>query len=350
MPPPPALSRLTQAGALLAAPLPAQPARAAPRPARLVYVRGPGAEQCPDEAALRAAVTSRLGEDPFRGAAARTIEARVRRTAKGLEGAVDLRDASGAIAGARRLSAGKDDCDELVASMALAISIAIDPESQLRPPPAPASPPPAPASPPPSPAAPPPQPAPPPPAASPPDAPIAAPLPATLLPPVRTDRPRLRLRAGVLAAFGAVPGTTAGVALDAGVRWPAFSVTLGAQGDVPASREAAVGGSVRAFVIVADVAPCGHLGPAFLCAVGAIGVLRGSGADVAQPRSDATLFASMGLRLGAEIPLAARFSLAPYVEAAAPFTRTSLQLRGSDVWTVPVVQGAVGLAGVAHFP
>ena len=33
--------------------------------ARLVYVRGPGAEECPGEEALRAAVGTRLGYDPF---------------------------------------------------------------------------------------------------------------------------------------------------------------------------------------------------------------------------------------------------------------------------------------------
>jgi hypothetical protein len=33
--------------------------------ARLVYVRGPGAEDCPGEQAIRAAVGARLGYDPF---------------------------------------------------------------------------------------------------------------------------------------------------------------------------------------------------------------------------------------------------------------------------------------------
>ena len=33
--------------------------------AHLVYVRGPGAETCPDEASIRSAVSARLGYDPF---------------------------------------------------------------------------------------------------------------------------------------------------------------------------------------------------------------------------------------------------------------------------------------------
>src|SRR5262245_23079712 len=43
------------------APLPARAAASA----RLVYLRGPGAEQCPAEDAVRAAVRARLGYDPF---------------------------------------------------------------------------------------------------------------------------------------------------------------------------------------------------------------------------------------------------------------------------------------------
>jgi hypothetical protein len=58
---------------------------AAPRPARaaasahLVYVRGPGAEQCASEQTLRAAVSTRLGYDPSFAWAHDTLFAEIQR-------------------------------------------------------------------------------------------------------------------------------------------------------------------------------------------------------------------------------------------------------------------------------
>jgi hypothetical protein len=43
---------------------------------RLVYERGPGVEHCPDQAAIREAVASRLGYDPFFPSSDKTIVAR----------------------------------------------------------------------------------------------------------------------------------------------------------------------------------------------------------------------------------------------------------------------------------
>ncbi|MEO6602920.1 MAG: hypothetical protein ABIQ16_23750, partial [Polyangiaceae bacterium] len=40
---------------------------------RLVYARGPGAEQCPEQSVVRAAVASRLGYDPFFPSSDKTI-------------------------------------------------------------------------------------------------------------------------------------------------------------------------------------------------------------------------------------------------------------------------------------
>ncbi len=50
-----------------------------------MYRRGQGAERCPDEPAVREAVKVRLGYDPFRSEAARTVTATItkRRSALG---------------------------------------------------------------------------------------------------------------------------------------------------------------------------------------------------------------------------------------------------------------------------
>jgi hypothetical protein len=96
---------------------------------RLTYERGIGAELCPDESTLRRAVEQRLGYDPFFPWADRTMVARIRADATGLHGTVELLDAAGLVQGSRELSAPAPECAELVAGMALAISIAIDPTS-----------------------------------------------------------------------------------------------------------------------------------------------------------------------------------------------------------------------------
>lgn len=322
-------------------------AQPAPRPVRLVYT---GADGCPAEPGLRAAVVARLGRDPFRDDALRTLTAAVRRTSRGLRAAVELREAGGAVVGARRLSTADDDCDELVAALALAISIAIDPQSRLRPTATPPlAPPPAP---PPQAGAPPAQPPPPPALLEPPivEPPIALPLPAALPSPAPASPWRFRLRGGAHVPFGLLPGSTGGLSLDLGARRGAFSLTLGAEADLPTTRAADAGGEVRAWLVAARLAPCLHLGAAAICGLASLGSLRGSGSGVALPRTDVTIFAALGARIAAEIPITSRLALAPHADLAVPLTHTTLQLAGADVWSTPAAHGAMGLAAVAHFP
>src|SRR4051794_4640258 len=71
---------LSVVSALFAAEAGASPA------SRLVYSRGVGAESCADESALRAAVATRLGYDPFFPWAPITVVAQIRRERGALRG------------------------------------------------------------------------------------------------------------------------------------------------------------------------------------------------------------------------------------------------------------------------
>ena len=71
--------------------------------ARLVYVRDKGAEDCPDEAALRAAVAARLGYDPFFPYAKATLFAEVGRDGNVIRARVRLVDEGNDVRGARDL-------------------------------------------------------------------------------------------------------------------------------------------------------------------------------------------------------------------------------------------------------
>src|SRR5689334_9833347 len=94
---------------------------------RLTYARGNGAESCPEEPTVRQAVAARLGYDPFFAAADKTIVARITRNRDELRATVELVDDHGIVRGVREFKARAGQCAELVATVALAISIAIDP-------------------------------------------------------------------------------------------------------------------------------------------------------------------------------------------------------------------------------
>src|ERR1700733_3558820 len=112
---------------------------------RLVYVRGPGAEQCPGEQAIRAAVRTRLGYDPFFPWAHDALFVDVTHTGGTFHVELKLVDADNLQRGARSLTVKGTDCGAVVDALALTISLTIDPDSVTRgtqpaPPPPPAAP------------------------------------------------------------------------------------------------------------------------------------------------------------------------------------------------------------------
>jgi hypothetical protein len=344
--------RIVGRGSFLAAILLTARLLAAPPPgrtARLAYVRGHGAEQCPDERAFRDAVETRLGYAPWSDAATRSIAVIVQQAGGALRGDVTMTDAAGAVTGTRQLTAAGNDCVELVTAMALAISIAIDPDVVFRPVPPPAAPPTA-AAPGAIPSA----------SASPRPAHVASlplpsvlaePLPAAVAAPAPASRP-IRWHLGVSGFFagGTSPGVTGGVAVQAGLRWTALSATLEGRADVPTTAPVTGGGVVRAGLLAADVVPCFHLGPVAACGLGTFGALRGVGADVARPRDDATPFVALGGRLGAELRFDRTFSAGIHGDLSATLTPTTLVVDGRGVWTTPRASATLGAGVTAHFP
>jgi hypothetical protein len=98
---------------------------------RLVYVRGAGAEACPESMELRLAVLHRLGYNPFDPNAKESIVLLIRQQDATLQATVELIDDQGLSRGTRLLDAPTQSCDELIAAAALSISLAIDPERAL---------------------------------------------------------------------------------------------------------------------------------------------------------------------------------------------------------------------------
>ena len=99
-------------------------ARAGASPsARLVYVRGPSAAACPDEAAFRSAVAQRVGYDPFFPWAKIAVVVEVVADGPAFTAHLVLVDDHGLSRGIRELHSGPRGCEGLVDTAALAVSI-----------------------------------------------------------------------------------------------------------------------------------------------------------------------------------------------------------------------------------
>jgi hypothetical protein len=290
---------------------------------------------------VKSSVAAHLGYDPFTPDAARIVTVSLTHEGAGLKAQVDLRDSAFNVVGTRTLITTKDDCSELVSSMALAISIAVDPVLALsRPEGAPSV---AQA------------------ALPPPDAtvqlaaggrepaqgaepqPHASPAPAPPLP----LRLRMTLTGG--AAFGVTPGAAFLPSLGFGVGVGRFSLDLEGAA-LASSAEGGGNASVLASLILARAAPCFHWAVAMGCGLLGVGSMSGAGVGVDEPAQAATFYSDAGARAGFEVPVSDNVSLRAAVDLLAPLVKTTLLLRGTPVWSTPSVTGAVFAGVLAHFP
>lgn len=310
---------------------------------RLVYVRGPGAESCPDQAAVREAVKKRLGYDPFFPSSDKTIIARVSRDAATLHGDVELVDEHGSQVGRREFSAPLAECEQLVRAMALSISIAIDPKSaetysqgpeavadvepaenqpHSAPPTAPAPAPPAVAL------------------VTGPSAPEAKPTPARM--------PWLWSGGlGPTLQFGSVPQAAFGAAAFAELRRSVWSLALEAQFDWPVTTQEK-GVELRSSSFALKLAPCGHWQSMFACQLTALRWLNATGSASGSGGSKPSL--ALGARLGAELPLGGSFSAIAYGDLLLTAVPVSLNNGDQVLWETPLLSGGLGIAAVVHFP
>jgi hypothetical protein len=305
-----------------------------------VYARGPGAEACPDQSAVREAVRKRLGYDPFFPSSDKTIIARVLRDPAQLRGEVELVDEHGAQVGRREFSAPVDQCDQLVHAMALSISIAIDPKSAETYGQGPEVPPATD------------------PAMDPPD-----PEEAAALEPVATGAgdppaqppaipsaaaPPWQWSAGLgpTLLFGSLPQTALGATAFAALRRSAWSLGIETELDLPVTtieQNVELGSSSFALRAV----PCGHWGVASACQVTALRWLSATGS--ASDRGGSAPSLALGARLGLDLRLSRVFSALAYGDLLVTVVPVRLSSEGREIWEMPLLCGGLGIAAVAHF-
>ncbi len=319
----------------------ARPA-AADQTARLVYARGVGADACPDEAALRAAVAARLGYEPFRPLAALTVIASVTRAGAVYQGDVRLLGEKGDEVGSRSIGHGSESCAEVISALALSISVAIDPLLLVRPPP----PAPVPAE---KPA---PEPPPPPPTAAPPPPPPPPASPATPPPPIASEQlPRVRPFVGavLLGSVGSAPAPALGAVIFGGLRAGRFSITAEARADLPSS---AVSSGASSFLLLGTVAPCVHVAFAFGCVAASAGLLTAyatPSASDSNPVTARAVYGAVGPRIGVEIPASGRVAFRASVDVGVSLAPYPLQESGNTVFTPLPVWVALGLGATYRF-
>ena len=315
-----------------------------PPVARLTFERAAGADRCVDEEALRERVAARLGRDPFVDEAPLAIDVRVAAAEEGTQGGfvamIALTDARDARETHREITSTRPDCADLGDALALAVSLAVDPASLLRPagaattepteaPAADASPTPEPAT------------------------PTESAAPAVAQPaaeaPVARDfheEPRsplsARIGAMLLGSYGVAPNLSAGLALSAGARFRDVSLDVELRAEVP-TEVAGDNGTVRGAPFTAALVPCGHVDVVALCGVLRAGAFYGEGVDAVESKSALSAYTAVGLRGGAEIPVTPSVDLRVIGEASTPITSVELRLGPEVVWETPPVGLSIGV-------
>jgi hypothetical protein len=308
----------------------------------LSYTRGPGAEDCPDEAALRAAVAARLGEDPFGDNPTQRFDVDVAWAGGKFVGHVALADHVGAPSDPRQFEGAT--CTELVEALALALSLAIKPDLPVLAGPSPA--PSEPATPPASPTV-----------DTSPDHASGARAPARRepapAPPNHDARSGFRFGGGVFGhgSFGTAPAPSLGGGPLLRASYGRGFVSLEGRFDLATGRPMSTGGAVETSLMGGELVPCWRFETLQACGVLLLGRLRGSVTGRDTPGRDEAFLAAVGGRAAFGQPLAPHVALEIRTDLLGLLTPIRLVRNGvTPVWSLSPVSLAAGLGVVAEIP
>jgi hypothetical protein len=325
--------------------------------ARLVYSRTAEAATCGDESGLRQAVARRLGYDPFVASSVNTVVAELRGDGDGLKARVYVIRDGNLAGGVRELTSANRNCTELIATVALAMSIAIDPDALDRveqledstPPSVAANSAPATATRASSPTA---------SEAEPPnDDPRAAATtkknPET---PKKTEQvrptsksPELQGKVGLsgFIASGLAPAPSFGLAFAGGLllnkHW---AISLEPQVTAPASRTPSWDPAihVRVWSYAATLAMGFQSQGLYAGALFDTGQLASRGVNVSSSKSDRSWYAATGMRVAYNWQLAQGWALVPRVDGLIALNTLKFRLDGGDAYKTPRLLGRFGVA------
>jgi hypothetical protein len=296
--------------------------------ARLSYVRGPGAEECPDEQELRDAVAALLGgRDPFAPNGAKRMDVTIVRPDRDFVGHVTLYGEDGGLIGEQEHANAA--CTTLVQKIGASIAIALGsyvPPTDPSPPVALVAAPP--------PALPPPRPHPPP-------GPDATPPPARGL--------RLQVGAGAALGGGFAPALSVGFGGLIGARWPAASLSVDVRADLPASTEPTANAAFRTSWLGASLVPCGHVRWFLACGLVSAGRVSSAATGNTMPADGTAGYLGFGGRVGLEAPFSSRVAGQITADVLVNALRPTIRLEGDAVWSVATVSELAALRLVTFF-
>ena len=282
--------------------------------------------RCPDESSFRNLVAARIGYDAFAGGAGGAgadgiVQIELRPRGAGMVAKARVTRVGQSAPSARQLEDSADRCEALVAALATTVAIAIDPRRALSPPVVGTK-------------------------------PLDVREPAPRPPPKQAspssgEGVHLIAAAGVVGSVGAAPTVTLGGELAVGLRTHAYSLSLAGRAETtPGSTRLDSGDQVQATLLSVGVLPCGTWSAWTGCLVGRVGAFQGYASDVALPKVEGSVFASVGARLGYSFHVTHTVAIQPTLDLGLAVARTSLVVSGATVWQASPVVGSVGLSVV----
>jgi len=304
--------------------------------ARLQYTLSSGAERCPDARTIEQAVSTRLGYPVFeREPPTRWVRVQIGATPRGLRAKLEVLGEGDVSLGARAIESSAD-CGELASTLALAISIALDPTQMLAPKVAPEA------------------------VAEPcPVCPVCPPLqaidveraPAVAADPPAPDPPSFEgygMAVGPTLGIGVLPKVSGAGHMELFARWTRISVHAGGVIHPGAGVD-----GIDAQLLMGQLALCarmvnwpGIIGS--LCAAASVGSLGGY--QAANDDHDTSLSAAGGAQARVAADLIGPVFGEARADLEANFIRTTLRVGDAPAWTTPPFWAQLSLSVGVRFP
>ncbi len=310
---------------------------------QLDYFRERGADHCPDEAKLRQAVKARLGHDPFIEWSPRRVVVEIVADGARLSAILRLVEDGGIVQSRSLLSTDKHDCAELIASVALAIAIHLEPDSAMRvnrgeqaeseQPEEPVA-----------------EPAPNPPVLPSPKQPqVARATHLTVSAPKSATPWAPAVRIGAVYLQGLEPHATLALKAGASLRYGHIQAMTELFSGLPDSKRYAAGG-IRSHVIGATLLPCVSYQWLSACAEAMADLLWTQGVDVSVPVKATLVHVAVGARVEAAWQLSRTWAAMVGLDLLRNLTSTTLRLQQAELWRSPPYRYAFWLAVEMRFP
>jgi len=134
-----------------------------------------------------------------------------------------------------------------------------------------------------------------------------------------------------------------------GLRWPAWSLTLGVRGDLPVSATIGQGMTARTSFVGGTAAGCYHKSLFLGCGVITAGRVLETLDAQAMPEAQSSAFLATGPRIGLEVPFSSHLAGQLTGDLLVPFIRPGIRYGGQVVWQGPWLSEVLGLRLIAFF-